>query len=134
MRALCPIAVSTQNLEVVVGSMSAFVPGGNMVAMTFLIFNVFAAPNALPTLFPIFPPLIPFRESADVQTPLTSAQHKLVYLSLVGDILVDFRLSEISDVRPLGFLKYFLLYRCAYRLGYRYKFRAIICINIWPFS
>ena len=96
MGAFCPVAVSAQNLEIIISGMSTLAPGGNMIAVAFFILDSFAAPHTLLTLLPMLSPLIPFRENPDTQTSLTPTQHILVDSPLVGDILVNFQLSDAS--------------------------------------
>lgn len=92
--ALCSVAVGTKDLQIVVGGVSAFAPGRDVVGMTLLILNRLPALGAHPAAFRILPPLIPFREFADIQHPLASPKHKLVDTLLIGDVFINLQFSN----------------------------------------
>lgn len=72
MGAFCPVAVSAQNLEIIVGGMTVLTPR-DMIAVIFFISDGLATSHILPALLPVFPPLILFRKSIGIQIPPTPA-------------------------------------------------------------
>lgn len=92
--AFCPVAVSAEDLQVVIGGMSTLAPGRNMGGMTLLILNRLPALGTHPAAFRILPPLIPFREFADVQYPLASPKHELIDALLIGDVFIALQFSN----------------------------------------